>query len=116
MPYKINNQQISMTPEPTMRQGQVYVPLDEVSRALGGRVSWDNTAKMATATIGQWTAKVRMADRNVDVSGTPVSLSADPYVEQGVMWVPASFFHDAFGYNVDADPGTQSVSIALPVA
>src|SRR5262249_10199501 len=70
--------------------------------------------KIATATIGQWTATIRMADRNVDVSGTAVSLSGDTYVDQGVMYVPATFFHDAFGYNVQVDPGSQQVSIALP--
>jgi hypothetical protein len=116
MAYRINNQEIAIAPEPVVRQGQLYVPIDEVTRALGGRVSWDNAAKMATATIGQWTARVQMADRNVDVSGTPVTLTADPYVEQGVMWVPAEFFRDAFGYTVNADAGSQYVSINLPAA
>jgi hypothetical protein len=30
------------------------------------------------------------------------------------MYVPATFFHDAFGYTVQADPREQSVSISLP--
>lgn len=116
MPYRVNNEPVSVQQEPVVRQGQLYVPLAELTEALGGRVDWDNNTKMATATIGQWTASIRMADRHVDVSGTPVTLAADPYVEEGRMWVPASFFRDAFGYVVEADPSSKSVSIALPVA
>jgi hypothetical protein len=96
-----------------MKDGQLYVPLDEVTRALGGQVRWDNVNKVATATIGQWVATVPMAQRQVDVSGTPVTLSADTFVDQGVMYVPATFFHDAFGYTVNADPSSQQVSISL---
>ena len=55
-----------------------------------------------------------MADRNIDVSGTPVTLQSDPFVENDLMYVPATFFKDAFGYNVEVDPGSQSVSIARP--
>jgi hypothetical protein len=55
-----------------------------------------------------------MADRQIDVSGTPVTLAADPYVEEDLMWVPVTFFKDAFGYNVAADPASGDVTIQLP--
>lgn len=113
MPYQINGQTLSAA-APQPRGENLYVPLADLVEALGGQVSWDNNQKLATATIGKWTATIRMADRNIDVSGTPVTLSGDPYVEQDVMWVPANFFRDAFGYQVAADPGSQNVSIALP--
>jgi len=114
MPYNVNNQPAPIGLEPRIEDGRTYVPLDELTRQLGGTVSWDNEAKVATANIGQWTATVRMADENVSVSGTPVRLNAAPFVEDGVMWVPAQFFHDAFGYRVDTDPASRQVSIALP--
>ena len=114
MSYTINGQDASISEEPRQMQGQLYVPLHEIVQQLGGQTSWDNDNKIATATIGQWTATIRMADRNVDVSGTAVTLSGDPYVDQGVMYVPATFFHDTFGYNVQADAGSQQVSISLP--
>jgi hypothetical protein len=114
--YRINGQELSIGQEPQMRGGTLYVPIADLVEALGGRISWDNNQKVATATIGQWTATVRMADRNVDVSGTPVSLAADPFVEDDLLWVPVTFFRDAYGYKVEADPGTRHVSIALPTA
>jgi inhibitor of cysteine peptidase len=114
MPYTINNQTAAIGQEPVLRNDRLYVPLTEVVNSLGGQTSWDNEQKVATATIGQWTATIRMADRNIDVSGTPVTLAADPYVEQDVMWVPVTFFRDAFGYEVEADPRSGSIAVRLP--
>jgi hypothetical protein len=114
MAYNINGQAASLSEEPRIIQNRLYVPLAELVQQLGGQVSWDNQSKVATATIGQWTATIRMGDRNVDVSGTPVTLIADPVVDQDTMYVPASFFHDAFGYTVNTDPNSRQVSIALP--
>jgi N-acetylmuramoyl-L-alanine amidase len=114
MPYNLQGQPASISQEPRIERGRTYVPLDEVTRQLGGSTNWDNDQKVATATIGQWTATIRMADENVDVSGTPVQLNAPPFVEDDVMWVPAQFFHDAFGYQVDINPGSREVSISLP--
>jgi len=114
MGYTINGQPGSVSEEPRTVEGQLYVPLADLVEQLGGQVSWDNESKAATATIGQWVATIRMADRNADVSGTAVALSGDPVVDQDTMYVPATLFHDAFGYNVEADPGTGSVSISLP--
>lgn len=114
MPYTINNQAASVGREPILRGDRLYVPLADIVESLGGTVAWDNDQKIATATIGQWTATVRMADRNIDVSGTPVALAADPYVEEDTMWVPVTFFHDVFGYQVSADPASGSVTIQLP--
>jgi len=114
MPYTLQGQPGSVSQEPRIRMDRTYVPLDEITRQLGGTTTWDNDAKVATATIGQWTATVRMAEESVDVSGTPVQLVAPPFVEDGMMWVPAQFFHSAFGYKVDVNPAEQQVSIALP--
>jgi len=114
MPYTIQKESAPIGIEPRIVENRLYVPLEEIVEHLGGTVRWDNTNKVATATIGQWVATVPMGNRNVDVSGTPVTLSADPFVEQGVMYVPATFFHDAFGYTVQADPAARSVSISLP--
>jgi len=114
MPYNVQGQAVSLNEEPRIIQDRLYVPLAELVERLGGRVDWDNDNKIATAAIGKWTATIRMANRNVDVSGTPVTLIADPIVDQDTMFVPASFFQDAFGYTVNVDPGSRQVSIALP--
>jgi peptidoglycan DL-endopeptidase LytE len=114
MGYTIQGKPATIGEEPRIVRDRLYVPLTELVEQLGGTVDWDNTNKVATATLGQWKATIRMADRNIDVSGTPVTLSTDPFVENDRMYVPATFFHDAFGYNVQADPQEGNVSISLP--
>jgi hypothetical protein len=111
MPYTIQGQQANIETEPETRQGETYVPLREVVQALGGSINWDNTNKVAQATIGQWVATVNLADMNVDVSGTAVTLSNAPFVDDdGMMWVPASFFQSAYGYQVQASGNNVSIT------
>ena len=109
MPYNIQGNAVSLGAEPFLHNNKHYVPLRDLVHALGGTVAFDNDTKVATASIGQWTATVQMADENVDVSGTPVTLSAPPYVEDGQMYVPFDFFHDAFGYTVSLAGDTVNI-------
>src|SRR5688500_4792105 len=93
MPYNIQGQTVQLGAEPFLHtNNKHYVPLRDVVEQLGGTVTFDNNTKTAKATIGQWVATVQMAEENVDVSGTPVRLSAPPFVEDGQMYVPFDFF------------------------
>ncbi len=117
MPFNIQGRSVQLGTEPFLHNNKHYVALRDVVSALGGTVAFDNDTKTATATIGQWVATVQMANRNVDVSGTPVTLSADPYVEDGQMYVPFDFFRDAYGYEVSVasdDSGARVVNINNP--
>ena len=111
MPYNIQGQEIRLGTEPFLHSNDKhYVPLRDVVEELGGTVSFDNSTKIATATIGQWVATIQMADRNVDVSGTAVTLTADPFVQDGQMFVPFDFFRDAFGYSVSIAGDTVNIT------
>jgi hypothetical protein len=114
MPYSLNGQSAQISQEPFVRDNKHFVPLEEVVRALGGTTTWDNNSKTASATIGRWTANVRMDDPNVDVSGTPVRLSAAPFVENDTMYVPWDFFREAYGYDVSMQGET--LDVRLPKA
>lgn len=111
MPYTLNGQPASIAEEPHDQNGVIYVPYAQVVKALGGNVTWDNENKTAAGTVGQWTAKFTMAADTADVNGTQVTFSAPSYVDGGELYVPADFFHNAYGYNVTAN-GTD-VSIAV---
>lgn len=111
MPYVLNGQTVSVSEEPVLRDDRHYVPLVEVVEKLGGTVAWDEAAKTARATIGQWTANVQAGNTTVDVSGTPVKLGDAPYEEHGTMWVPWYFFRDAYGYKVEFNDGTLSIHL-----
>lgn len=111
MPYMLNGQSVSLSEEPVERDGTYYVPLHEVTTALGGQVTWDNNIKMAAATIGQWTANVQMMNAAVDVNGKGVNISAPPVVEDGKMYVPWDFFRDCYGYKASMDGDTLTIGL-----
>jgi len=110
MPYVINGQPQQIQ-EPIERDGRHYVPLEAVVQTLGGTVSWDNNAKTASATIGQWTAKVHEGDTNVDVNGQQVTLNDAPYLDNGTLYVPWDFFHAAYGYKANMEGDTLYVHL-----
>lgn len=116
MPYNIQGNTVTLGTEPFLHaNNKHYVPLRDVAESLSGSVSYDNDSKASTVTIGQWTAAVQMADTTVNVVGsdgsnTPVTLSAEPFVQDGQMFVPFDFFSDAFGYNVSLAGDTLSIT------
>ena len=114
MPYNIQGDDVRLGAEPFLHSNnRNYVPLRDLTEALGGTVGFDNDAKTATATIGQWTANVQMMNTDVAVTGpsnTTVSISAEPFVRDDQMFVPFDFFHDVFGYTVSFAGDTMSIS------
>ena len=111
MPYTLNGQPSSIAEEPHEQQGAIYVPYKQVVEGLGGTVTWDNSTKTAVGTLGQWAANFTLASDTADVNGTIVSFSSPSYVNNGELYVPADFFHAAYGYTVTASG--QDVSIGL---
>ncbi len=111
MPYTLNGQQAHIDEEPHDHEGRVFVPLRPVVAALGGVVTWDHEAGQVAATIGQWTANFKIGDDTAAVNGTVVQFPAPAHAEGGELYVPAEFFHNAYGYKVEA--GGAHVSISL---
>ena len=112
MPYTLNGQAAQVAEEPHDQNGATYVPFKSVTESLGGAVTWDNDTKTATGTIGQWTATFQMAADTADVNGQTVQLSAPPYVDGGELYVPADFYHAAYGYTVTANGGDVSIGVS----
>ena len=110
MPYMIQGQPANISTEPFLHNNKHYVPLREIVEGLGGSLTFDNDSKMAVSTIGQWAAHVQNGNPAVDVSGTPVTLTAAPFVEDDVMYVPFDFFKTAYGYDVALDGETMSIT------
>ena len=111
MPYTLNGQPAQIAEEPHDQGGTLYVPFKQVVDGLGGSVTWDNTAKMASATIGKWTANFMLASDTADVNGTTVQFSSPSYVDNGELYVPADFFHNAYGYTVTANGTDVSIGV-----
>jgi hypothetical protein len=110
MPYNIRGSEYYFPSEPFLRNNKNYIPLRDTIEVLGGTVGFDNTTKTATATIASFVATVTEGDTSVDVSGTPVTITAPAVIENNEFFVPFDFFRDAFGYETTFDNGTVSIT------
>lgn len=114
MPYVIQGNTVTLDTEPFLHNDKHYVSLREVLEQLGGTADFDNSTKVATATIGPWVARVEMANQDVNVTGNGrdvnVHLTAPPYVDNDQMYVPFDFFRDVYGYNVSFDNDTVTIT------
>ncbi len=111
MPYTLNGQPGNIAEEPNEQQGVVYVPYKQVVEGLGGTVTWDNTSKTAVGTIGKWAATFTLGSDTADVSGTTVQFPSPSFVDSGELYVPAEFFHAAYGYTVSATGTDVSIGV-----
>jgi phage baseplate assembly protein gpV len=102
MPYNINGIEQTI-PDPQMKDGTMFVPLADVSDTLGGYVDYDHESKTATVELGSSKARVTAADDSVEVDGQSVKLSAAPFIENDVMWVPVRFFQHAMHCDLKVD-------------
>jgi hypothetical protein len=113
MPYMIQGNSTPISTEPFLVEDKHFIPLREVIEALGGALTFDNTSKTATATIGPWTAYIPDGETSINVSGNgqnyPVTLTAAPFIEDGTLYVPWDFLKAAFGYETSLQDGTLSI-------
>jgi N-acetylmuramoyl-L-alanine amidase len=118
MPYTYQGNSLPVSVEPFLKDGKHFVPLREVVEALGGSLEFDNVNKVALATIGPWTANVGMGSTAIKVTGNDkvydVNLTDEPFIEDGVTYVPFDLLRDAYGYELTFDNG--NVSIVNPNA
>ncbi|GAB4469794.1 MAG: hypothetical protein OHK0029_42480 [Armatimonadaceae bacterium] len=113
MPYTLQGTPLHVDVEPFLKDGKHFIPLREVVEALGGSVGFDNDTKTALATIGPWTAHVGMETTQIKVTGNDkvfnVSLTDEPFIEDGVTYVPFDLLRDAYGYQVAFNDGTVAI-------
>ena len=76
------------------RNGKQFVPLKTIVEQLGGNVTWDNVAKIATVNVRNVTAQVFAGQKSLTANGTTYDLSAEPFVENNTLYVPVDLLHD----------------------
>lgn len=111
MPYTINGSGSSIGSEPRLKDGTMWVPLRDVSEALGGQVDYEPSNGVAIITHGDKIVTVKIGDPNVDVDGTSHTLQDAPFVEDGEAWVPVRFFNTTLGAGVNVDLQSSSVDL-----
>lgn len=111
MPYQIEGIAIEGITEPVLGEGTTFVPLANVSQALGGYADFDHDTKVAKIELGAYVLQVQADNPIVDINGTPVELQAAPFIDVDTMFVPVRLF-EKLGFKMSVD----GASIALESA
>lgn len=94
-----------------VKDGRTFVPIREITEALGASVYWDNQKKTALITLNEKNVKLKIGSgvvfideekKKIDENSIPVLVTYNKLKETKTM-VPLRFISEAFGYNVNWD-------------
>ncbi len=110
----------AISASPIIVNGQPYVPVGSLSKALGAAVAWTQSTKRVDIITGDSTISFWIGGNTALVNGTGVTidksnLSVTPILESpGYAMVPAGFIAGALGGSAAFSPDVQEVTINAP--
>jgi hypothetical protein len=110
---KVNG--VTITPEipPLAVSGRVMVPLQAISDALGAKLAWNSSERVAKVVKSGHVITFKIGSKTATIDKTQTSLNVPPMLIEGTVLVPARFISEALGANVTWNTATSTVSIAL---
>ncbi|WP_041700196.1 copper amine oxidase N-terminal domain-containing protein [Clostridium sp. BNL1100] len=76
---------LTLPVQPISKNGNIIVPLKNVSEALGLKYSWDNKLKKATVKNDKSNISVSVSSKTAYVNGKPKSLDIAPSLAKNVV-------------------------------
>lgn len=110
---KVNG--VTITPEipPLAVSGRVMVPLQAISDALGAKLAWNNSERVAKVVKSGHIVTFKVGSKTATIDKTQANLSVPPMLIEGTVLVPARFISEALGAGVTWNAATSTVSISL---
>ncbi len=108
---QVNNTPIQFDSPPIIESGRTLVPMRFIFEALGASVSWDDSTKTATGSLGDTRVRVPVGSLSAFVDETPVPLDVPAKIVNGRTLVPARFVAESFGCDVRWQSKTDTVWI-----
>ncbi|MFD0715392.1 beta-propeller domain-containing protein [Paenibacillus sp. GCM10027626] len=114
----VNGKPVTLSKPAYAENKTIVVPLDEVAKALGAKVTWGTSgASRDTATIvrGDRSAKLTIGSASLNAGGRTVKLETAPRRSGSVVFVPVRALSEALGTVVAWDGARRIVRIDDPV-
>lgn len=108
---EIDGKKLSSNYYSYVKDGITFVPIREITEALGASVYWDNQKKTVLITLNDKNVKLKIGSgvvfideekKKIDENSIPVLVTYTKLKETKTM-VPLRFISEAFGYNVNWD-------------
>lgn len=109
----VNNNSYTMDVAPFIdkNSGRTLVPIRFISEFLGFDVSWDEITKTVTIKDSSKTILLTIGKKTALINGVEYELETSPSIVTSRTFVPLRFISEAFGYKVNWDEKTKSITI-----
>jgi uncharacterized protein YjdB len=111
---KINEKFLSLSQPPVrIKDGTTLLPFRPIYEFLGATISWDKNTSTVSASKGGIKVALQVKEGMAIVNDEKVILNISSRIENGTTMVPAWFFAESLGAQVDWDAEQQVVNISL---
>ncbi len=93
---------------------RTIVPLRAVFEGMGGDVTWDGTARIATVTLGNTMVQLAIDSKTAFVNGVQKELDVPAQIIDNRTMIPLRFVGEALQCGVEWDNATRTVYITSP--
>ncbi|MCQ6563833.1 carboxypeptidase regulatory-like domain-containing protein [Paenibacillus mendelii] len=107
----IDGRELVLSNPPIQLKGMTWVPFRGLFEGLGLRVGWDAKTKQITGKSTTAAIEVRLGSLEAQVNGKALKLSAAPFTQSGVAYVPLRFVSEAVSRDVRWDRLTGVITI-----
>lgn len=115
--YTLNNSQQTMDAAPFIEDNRTYVPIRYLAYACGvaeQNIKWDNTFQLVTLTMPNTNLQLQVGVEQAIKNGLVENLDGAPIMRNGRTYLPARWIAEAFGYQVEWNEQSDTVSIYPP--
>ena len=108
--YQLNNETFSMDVAPILQDDRTFIPIRFLSEALGLYVEY--ISKTKEIIIGNNFLKMQVGNMSYLVNGEQKTMDVVPFIQNSRTYVPLRFIMEAFGFNVDWEQSSKTVTIS----
>lgn len=107
----VSGESVAFDVSPVIIDGRTYVPVRAIFEAMGAQVEWDEKTQTVYAERLGKTVELTVGEEEADYNGKKVKLDASPLIIDGRTMVPARYAAEGFGYAVEWDGRSRTVTI-----
>ena len=107
----IGSRSVTIDTAPVIIDGRTLIPVRGVSEAMGGNVNCNNDTKTVTITLGSNKVEMTIDSKTAYFNNKAQTLDVAPVVLNGRTMLPARFIAESFGFDVNWDNDTKTISI-----
>lgn len=123
---QINNAEISVNGEsknidengtvPEIINGRTFIPVRALIENIGGNANWDNETKIATLTYNDDEIKLTVDSKTAYYNNNNTELDVAPVIVNGRTMLPVRFIAENFGFDVNWNNDSKTITISEKVA